>query len=102
VEKKKNFFLCPHKMEVITDNMYKSVVYRHNAKLKSTQMLINNRTQILLLDFDVYTKSNFDLRQSLFYIYIDSLPSYCMNRISEFEVPPICIKHLDLCVLTSV
>lgn len=89
-------------MEIITDNMYKNALDRWNKVLKSTQKHVNPRTQILLLDFDAYSK-DMNIQNSLYYIHIDSLPDYASNRISDFEThPPICIKHLDLCVLTSV
>ena len=89
---------------MITDNMYKTAIDKHNKVIKSTQKHVNRRTQILLFDFDIYTQKGLDFKQSLFYVYIDSLPDYCSHRYCDFseKCTPICIKHLDLCVLTSV
>jgi hypothetical protein len=89
-------------MEVITDNMYMNFIWKHNDLLRSTQKTLN-RSQILLIDFDAYSV-NVDghMLNSLFYVYKDALPDYCSNRLCEFEDNVICIKHLDLCVLTSV
>ena len=43
-----------------------------------------------------------NLRDSIFYIYIDSLPITCTNRLKNFKEKPIAIKHQDLYVLVSV
>ena len=89
-------------MEIITDNMYKSCVDGNNKILRSSHKMLNPRNQILLIDFDSYTKT-MDFRNSIFYLHIDSLPDYCSNRLAEFKSEvPVCIKHLDLFVLTSV
>ena len=89
-------------MEIITDNMYKKCIDRHNKVLISTHNMLNSRNQLLLIDFDLYSKT-MDFRNSIFYLHIDSLPDYCSNRLKEFKDEiPVCIKHLDLFVLTSV
>ena len=88
-------------METITDNMYMNLIHKHSRLLLSTQKRLQ-RSQILLLDFDVYLKNrSSQINHCLFYVYKDSLPDYCSNRLHEFT-SPVCIKHLDLCVLTSV
>jgi hypothetical protein len=89
-------------MEVITNNIYLDAINKHRNVILSTQETLS-RGKIVLLDFDVYSKSVHDqLIHSLFYVYKDNLPAYCSNRLKEFTHEPICIKHLDLCVLTSV
>jgi len=59
------------------------------------------RNQIVIIDFDIYMKAQ-NLRDSIFYIYIDSLPITCTNRLKNFKEKPIAIKHQDLYVLVSV
>merc|ERR1711966_548799 len=95
------YFLCvTNDMETITDNMYMNLIHKHSRLLLSTQKRLQ-RSQILLLDFDVYLKNrSSQINHCLFYVYKDSLPDYCSNRLHEFT-SPVCIKHLDLCVLTS-
>lgn len=89
-------------MEMITDNMYKLCMDKYSKVLLSTHKLLNPRNQILLIDFDMYSKT-MDFRNSVFYLHIDSLPDYCSNRLADFKCEtPVCIKHLDLFVLTSV
>lgn len=89
------------KMEVITNNMYLDVLNQHKDLIKSTQKTLCHN-QILLLDYDIYAKLKGEIGNSLYYIYKDSLPDYCSNRLQDFLTTPVCLKHLDLCVLTSV
>ena len=87
---------------MITDNMYKVCMDRYQKILRSTHKMLNPRNQILLIDFDVYSKT-MEFKNSIFYLHIDSLPGYCSSRLSDFKYEvPVCIKHLDLFVLTSV
>lgn len=88
-------------MEVITDNMYLDTLNRHKHVIRCTQEKLKHN-QILLLDFDVYSKCNREIENSLYYVYKDCLPEYCSYKIQDFDNRVICIKHLDLCVLASV
>jgi len=95
-------FLSSLQMEILSDNQYKTAIDKNCKIIRSTHRTLNSRNQILLFDFDCYAKCR-DFRNSLFYIYIDSLPDYCASRFPELKQEvPVCIKHLDSCVLTSV
>jgi hypothetical protein len=89
-------------MEIITDNMYKNAIDKCNEYINSCIRSINNRTQVVVFDFDVYVSSN-DIYKSVFYTYIDNLPPYCSKRLNDLiGCAVICIKHLNVCLLTSV
>ncbi len=89
-------------MEILTNNIYKDAVDKHRDSIVSTHNQLNHRTQILLLDFDKYSKE-FDLKNSMFYIHIDSLPSYCSSRyMINDNCIPLCIKHVNTYFLTFV
>ena len=90
-------------MEALSDNMYKQAIDDHRKVIISTMNAISKnqpkRNTMLLFDFDVYSKG-VSFENSLFLVYIDSLPDYCSSRYHLYE-SCICIKHLDLFVLTS-
>jgi len=89
-------------MEVLTDNIYQTLIDKYREEIIETGKIVNKRSQILFFDFDLYSKKT-SFQNSLFYIYLDSLPDYCTSKLTnENDEIPICIKHLDLCVLTFV
>ena len=86
-------------MEILTDNMYKNILDRNSQIFKTVHSKINERSQVLLFDFDQFLK-NEDVLKSIYYIHTDSLPSYVVRKFVDRI--PICIKHLRLIVVSFV
>ena len=97
------FFSMSNQMQALTDNMYMNAIEKHRNVIARCCCHINQHKHILLLDFDKYSKQA-ELKDSLYYIYIDSLPWYCSTRLTQIQMEeiPVCIKHTGLFFLTSV